>query len=209
MPVNWFDLVVLTMILVGIFRGRKRGISEEMLDVVQWLLIVVAGAHAYRPLGGYISDFSHFSRGFSYAIAYIFVAVMIKLLFSWIKHAVGEKLVHSDVFGWSEYYLGMLAGALRFTCILIVCLSVLNSVYISPAQLAAEAKIQRDNFGTITFPTIGSIQQDVFVNSVSGPYIKQYLHDQLISAVEAPASGPTPARRREKMIDEIMSPKGK
>ena len=43
---SWFDLVALAVLVVGLFRGRKRGMSEELLDVFQWLLIVVISVHA-------------------------------------------------------------------------------------------------------------------------------------------------------------------
>ena len=43
---NWFDLCVLAMLIVGIVIGRKRGMSLELLSVLQWLVIVFVGAMA-------------------------------------------------------------------------------------------------------------------------------------------------------------------
>lgn len=211
LPINWFDLLVLMVLCLGLVRGKKRGISEEMLDVFQWLVIVVVAALYYRPLGKFISDFTHLNLLASYMGAYVFLAVGIKLLFSWVKRMVGEKLVHSDVFGRGEYFLGMLAGALRMACILVVILSLLNAKYVSPAQLAAEAKMQRENFGTISFPTLGSVQQAVFVQSTSGTFVKRYLADQLITPTEYTGLDPlkTPSRRSEMLVDEVIQGKSK
>ena len=41
---NWFDLLLLAMICAGVLRGRKRGMSEELLDFLQWLAIIIGGA---------------------------------------------------------------------------------------------------------------------------------------------------------------------
>src|SRR5687767_10303047 len=95
----WFDLLVLALVAYGIFRGRKRGMSEELLDVFQWLCIVVLGALLYSPLGKGLARFASFPLLLSNIIAYAFVAIVIKFTFASVKRSVGEKLVHSDAFG--------------------------------------------------------------------------------------------------------------
>ena len=141
----WFDLLVLSLVAYGVFRGRKRGMSEELLDVLQWLLIVVLGRNVLQPartnpgaqgLGAFSPLFSAHRRLLSSS------PLILKLTFSMIKRNVGEKLVHSDAFGRFEYYLGMLAGSVRCLCILIFALSFLHAKYISDAERAATAKMQ-------------------------------------------------------------------
>lgn len=203
---KWFDLLVLALVAFGIFRGRKRGMSEELLDVFQWLCIVVIGALLYSPLGKTVSHFSGFSPLLSNVIAYTLVALVIKLLFSTVKRSVGEKLVQSDAFGRFEYYLGMIAGSVRCLCILIFALSFLHAKYISDAERAATAKMQADNFGSISFPTLGSLQQSVFYESYAGKFIKKNLHEQMIKPSTA-STGPrrdTIGRRRERSVEEII-----
>ena len=203
---TWFDLLVLALVAFGIFRGRKRGMSEELLDVFQWLCIVVVGAMTYGPLGRSLARFAGFTLLLSNVIAYLLVAALVKLTFSSVKRSVGEKLVHSDAFGRFEYYLGMLAGTVRCLCILIFALSFLHAKYISDAERAATAKMQADNFGSISFPTIGSLQQSVFYESYTGRFIKKNLRDQLIK----PATGnDSPSndsikRRRERDVEDVM-----
>jgi uncharacterized membrane protein required for colicin V production len=203
---TWFDLVVLSLIAYGVFRGRKRGMSEELLDVFQWLLIVVIGAMLYSPFGRMVAHSTGFSPLISNIIAYVFIALVIKLIFSIIKRNVGEKLVHSDAFGRFEYYLGMLAGTVRCLCILIFALSFLHAKYISDAERAATAKMQQDNFGSISFPTIGSLQQSVFYESISGQFIKKNLKEQLIqpSAGGGHARSDSIGRRRERAVEEVL-----
>jgi uncharacterized membrane protein required for colicin V production len=210
LPVNWFDLVVLAVLAVGFIVGKKRGMSEELLDVFQWLVIVVVSALYYAPLGRYLAGYTDLSLLVAYITTYLSLVVATRLFFGWVKRMVGEKLVASDLFGRLEYYLGMCAGMLRFSCILVIILSVLHARYISPEQLAADAKMQRDNFGSISFPTLGLLQQSVFQQSLSGKFIKRYLNEQLIA--------PTPAgqklvqrvgvgKRRERAVDEVLDKK--
>jgi uncharacterized membrane protein required for colicin V production len=185
--VSWFDFVALAVIIVGVVRGRKRGMSEELLDMLQWLLIIVVGAILYKPIGDFVLLSVHISSAFVYIVVYLTVAALVKGLFTLIKRSVGEKVVGSDVFGRFEYYLGMGAGAVRFFCMLLLVMSVLNAKYISDTERLQTAKKQQDNFGDISFPTFGSMQYEVFHRSLTGGFVKQYLHDQLITPTESAA----------------------
>jgi uncharacterized membrane protein required for colicin V production len=204
--ITWFDLLLLALIVVGIFRGRKRGMSEELLDVLQWLTIIVGCSLAYDPFGRFISSQAKISLFAGYLLAYAGTAIGVKLLFTALKRMVGEKLVQSDAFGNFEYYLGMTAGALRYFCILLFCMSFLHAKYISDAERAATAKLQADNFGSISFPTVGSLQHTVFYESPSGKFIAKHLDRQLMKAAPAGAAAPreTIGRRRERQVDEVM-----
>lgn len=207
LSVNWFDLVAVIMLVIGFIRGRKRGMSEELLDVLQWLIIVVVSALLYAPLGKFVSSFTHMSLLLSYITSYVVIAIAIKLVFTVIKRGVGEKIIGSDVFGSMEYYLGTVAGAVRYLCMLIFAMAILNAKYISEAELAALAKVQKDNFGSISFPTLGSLQQDIFNKSFTGQMARRYINNQLITPT---AYGPDTqregvARRRERAVDEAIN----
>jgi uncharacterized membrane protein required for colicin V production len=210
LPVNWFDLVVLAVLAVGFIVGKKRGMSEELLDVFQWLVIVVVSALYYEPLGRFLAGYTNLSLLVAYIITYISLVVVTRLFFGWVKRMVGEKLVASDLFGRLEYYLGMGAGMLRFSCILVVVLAVLHARYVSPEQLAADAKMQQDNFGSISFPTLGRLQQSVFKESLCGPFVKKYLNEQLIDATPADqklVQRVGVGKRRERAVDEVIDKK--
>ena len=207
LPFNWVDLVVLATLVVGMVIGRKKGLSGELLPVFQWLAIVVVGALYYEPLGKFLAGYTNMSLLTAYLVIYLGNAAGHVFLFGWLKRMVGEKLVAGDIFGSLEHYLGMAAGAVRFACILMVVLAVLHARYISPEQLAAEAKMQRDNFGTISFPTLGSLQQAVFKQSATGRCIKRYLNEQLIVATPPNhyvVNREGVARRRERAVDEVI-----
>ncbi len=204
---NWFDLLAVAMLILGLVRGRKRGISEEMLDVFQWLTIVVLGGIVYQPFGKMVAEFTHMSLLYGYVTIYVFTAVMVKLVFTAIKRMVGEKLVHSDAFGKMEFTLGMLAGAMRYACMLVVALALLNARHYTRVELAAQKSKQKDSLENLSFLTLASLQQTVFRDSMIGPVIKKRLNDQLIQTDPAGAAPPgraSPGSRRSRALDDVL-----
>ena len=53
LPINLFDLVVIAVLAVGIFRGRKHGMSEELLSLLKWLAILFGCAARLRAGRGF------------------------------------------------------------------------------------------------------------------------------------------------------------
>lgn len=183
LPFNWFDLVVLVVLIVGMQQGRKRGMSEELLPLLKWLALVVGCAFIYRPIGTMIAETPTFGLLAGYLMAYIGGALIIASIFALIKKAVGgDKLVGSDIFGRSEFYLGMLAGMLRFTLMLVAALALLNARAYSSAEVRADINYQNDVYGSTYFPKLYSVQAQVFDHSLAGPWIKQNLGPLLIAS---------------------------
>ncbi|HKI72530.1 MAG TPA: CvpA family protein [Verrucomicrobiae bacterium] len=208
--INWFDLFVLVMLVVGIFVGRKRGMSLELLSVLQWLMIVFVAAITCEPFGKMLADLSGISPVLTYTAAYLLAAILIKIVFIMIRRMAGEKLVASDVFGNFEYYLGMAAGLIRFACITLFVLALLNAKQVSKAELDAKLKEQMDWAGSIYIPPFGSIQRAVFEESMTGRAVKQYLSAELINVDPAAGKGvarESIGRRRERDVNDVISPK--
>ena len=206
--VGWVDFLTLVVLIIGFVRGRKRGLSEELLDTVQWLIIVVAGAFFYRQVASILNQRPLLGLLSYYLLSYIIIALLVKMVFMFIKQRLGQKLVESDMFGGFEYYGGMAAGCVRWTCMYLFALSLLHAPYYSPEELAARKKAVEYNYGSDFFPSINKIQADVFVTSLTGRGAAQYLGVLLL----APASNDTKAlrsdasmgKRRERAIDDLM-----
>jgi uncharacterized membrane protein required for colicin V production len=181
LPFNLFDVVLLGVLAAGIYRGRKHGMSEELLSLLKWLAIVFGCALLYQPGANAITQFTRmFSRLTCYLIAYVTGLLLIFLLFVWIKRGLGGKLLGSDIFGRAEYYLGMGSGLVRFSCILLAALALLNARYFSPQEVRAMERFQDDVYGSNFFPTLHTVQRSVFDRSLTGPWIKQNLGFLLI-----------------------------
>jgi|SRR5579872_3569936 len=181
LPINWFDFVVLIVILLGASRGRKHGMSVEMMISLQWVAIIFAGAFLYRPVGDWLSDISPMSHLFCYITVYVVTAMVVKSSFSLVKKSTGGKLVGSDVFGRAEFYLGMVAGAVRFTCILIAALALLNARLYTSREVAGAKAFQVDMYGSTFFTELSDVQQMVFKTSLLGSAVKNYAGFLLIA----------------------------
>ena len=189
LPFNWFDIVLPIVLIFGIQRGRKHGMSEELLLVMKWLAIVIVGGIFYQVIGDTIEASSPLTHLASYRLAYFSIALVIAITFMVFTKLLHGKLVGSDVFGSGEYYLGMMAGLLRYTCITLFALAMLNSRLYTNKEVSDELKFQNDVYGSNFFPTGYSFQAQVFEKSFTGPFIRKGLGFLLIKGTPQEEKG--------------------
>jgi uncharacterized membrane protein required for colicin V production len=194
---NWFDMALLLVILFGFWRGRKNGMTKEILPVSLWLAIVIVGALGYKPLGdlfiqqGLVK--SVFGKNITeqtaaYVSSYLLIATVVFIVFSFIRRKLKPRLEGSNFFGSNEYYLGMVSGVLRYLCIVIFALALLNAPYYSQADLLATQAYNNRWFGGGLagysgdfFPTLSETQTAIFKNSLTGPFLKDNLSILLVN----------------------------
>jgi uncharacterized membrane protein required for colicin V production len=210
-PISWVDFVTLLVLCIGFVRGRKRGLSEELLDTLQWITIVVLGALFYRQVGDLINQRPVLSPVSYYLISYISIIALVSCVFLFFKKRFGQKLVESDIFGRFEFYGGMGAGCVRWLCMFFVVLSMLHAPQYSEEELAERRKRVEYNFGSDFFPSIDKIQAEVFTVSFTGRGASEYLGRFLIDPTSSD-SGPlrgenSMARRRERAVDDAFGAK--
>jgi len=185
LPFNAFDVFLVLILVAGVFKGRKRGMSVELLSLLKWLAILFVCAVAYEPVGSLFGQTTTvFSKISCYVIAYVGAALVVVLLFAAVNRSLGGKLVGSDLFGSAEYYLGMGSGVIRFACILLTALALLNAPYYTPQEVKAMEAFQNDVYGSNYFPTFHTVQSIVFEKSLTGPWIKENLAFLLIKPTE-------------------------
>jgi uncharacterized membrane protein required for colicin V production len=184
LPINLFDCVVLATFVVGLLRGRKHGMSEELIGLAKWLAVVIGCAFLYEPAGQWFASTSPFSLLASFMIVYIAAALAILSIFAFCKNRLGGKLLGSDIFGRAEYYLGMASGVVRVSCVLMAFLALLNARYFTPIEVRAMVKFQDDVYGSNYFPTWHTAQEVVFERSLSGSWIKAHLGFLLIKPTQ-------------------------
>lgn len=169
---GWFDALVVALIMVGFYRGRKRGMSEEFPLLIQWIVILAGGALLHKPVGELVSSLTGMGKLFWFVTIYLLWAMTVKGVVTWIVRAKGDKVNLADNFGKAEYPLGIVAGMIRFVLVILFSMALLNARLYSSAELTALAKFQQDNYGNISFPTISSVQTSVFRNSMMGKVVK-------------------------------------
>ena len=199
---NCFDLILIGVLAFGFWRGRKNGMTKEFLPVIKWLVIVVACTLGYNWLGGMFIQWgvvksvfgSTFKQETAGAVsAYLAIALAVYAIFSFIKGRLREKVEGSNAFGSNEYYLGMLSGTVRYACIIVFFLALLNAPVYSQADIQSQKDYNNKWFGGGLqgysgdfIPSINEIQGSVFKDSLLGPQIKNNLGMLLINTDELP-----------------------
>lgn len=205
--VSWVDLLMLIVLFWGIHRGQKRGMSEESLVLLQWVVILVAAGFGYAPLGQLLVQTGVFDSLWGNVLAYTSIALVIKLVFNGFRKSVGEKLLASEAFGRGEYYLGMIAGGVRYVLVMVAIFALLHARDYTRKERAESKKYQESNFGSVLFPTLVDVQDEVFTRSVTGQFTDKYLSVVLIKPTNK--SNPTGRKvnARERALDEVLQKK--
>ena len=147
-----------------------------------------------------------FSLYFCYVAVYSLVIVLFIMLFSYVKPRLGDKICDSDIFGSLEFYLGMAAGAVRYACIILVLLSLLNARLYTPAEIKAENDFQERNFGSAFFPTVITCQSAIFDKSLTGTMARSHLSPLMIRPThpEHKDIDRHTVRARERLVQDML-----
>jgi uncharacterized membrane protein required for colicin V production len=194
MPFNWFDVVLLALLVVGIYRGRKRGMSHEVMPLLKWLTLVLVCGFCYEPVAGQISSLFSCSPWSAFFGAYVSLAVVVTVIFGVLNRSLGGKVIGSDVFGKGEYYLGVFSGLVRYACVILFGLALLNSPLYTTADYEKHNRYMQQNYDHDFFPTLFQVQDQVFKESLVGPMIAKNLDFLLIKPASTDAA---PLRRKQ------------
>jgi uncharacterized membrane protein required for colicin V production len=198
LPVGWFDGVLVVVLILGFFRGRKNGMTKELLPMLQWVAIVLLGGLAYAMAGQPFMNLANLGITAAYILGYLSLAVLVFIVFAYIKKLLTPRLDGSNFFGSAEYYLGISSGVIRFVCMLLFALALLHAPFYTPAEIAARNAYNarwfgggQQGFSGNYFPTVQTVQESVFNSSFTGPLIAKYLGVILINTEAAGPAKPS------------------
>lgn len=196
---NWFDVALILIVAFGFWRGRRNGMTKEILPSLQWLAIVITAGLCNQMLGDvlrqqgvirYVFGKTFNEKTAAYLSAYLLIAVAVFFTFSFVKRALKPRLEGSNFFGGSEYYFGMISGMIRYACVLIFGLAILNAPHYTLGDiLAAKAYSNRwfgggmQGYSGDFFPTVSELQITIFKDSLTGPFIRDNLNVLLVNSV--------------------------
>lgn len=210
MSPNGFDLLVACWLVLGLIRGYKRGISEELLRVTPWMSIVAVAGTYHEDWGAKLAQKAAVSLTWGMVLAYAGIVVGHLLFFYLLRKLAGEKLVESHSFGRTERVLGMLSGAVRYACMALVCLAFVNAPSYTAAELAAAwRKVPPADRGRIRTPTFAQIQELSMYSSCTGQFARERLATFLITPAAKPPEvvfkkHDTRAKKLEKEIEKTL-----
>jgi len=192
LPFGWFDVVFVAFLAFGLFRGRRNGLTKEFGPTFRWITIVLAGGLGYEFAGQILNNFFGLDRAVYLTLGYLAVAFLVFVAFIPVDGFLNTRLAGSNFFGGAEYYLGIFAGVVRYLCIILFCMALMNAPYYTAADIRAQKESAFQTFGGGQqgftgdfFPTFQQVQEGVFKKSFVGPLITDHLGVILINTVPA------------------------
>jgi len=195
---NWFDVALVVMVIFGLWRGRKHGMSKEFLPVSQWVVIVTASSLGYAWVGDWLMHSDQIKSIFGQNITvqstalmtgYLAIALLVFVFFVALRRKFSPKMEGSAMFGTGEYYFGMIAGVVRYSCMTITLLALLNAPIYTAAEIQARKAFNNrwygggmKDFKGDFFPSLDEVQVSVFKTSLTGPFIRDSLSVLLINS---------------------------
>ena len=194
LPFNRFDMVVVAVLGFGLFRGRRNGLSKELLSLLQWLVLVPVCGFGYQMVGGFLMKLAKLDEFWGLLEGYLALALVVISIFWGIKRTFAERLVKSNSFKGGEYYLGMVSGIVRYACVLVFLMALLNARFFTPAEIASARAADKQILGGglfagSYFPHLFTIQDWVFKESFTGACVKKNL-SMLLITTSTPAEQP-------------------
>ncbi|HEY1663772.1 MAG TPA: CvpA family protein [Verrucomicrobiae bacterium] len=192
---DWFDLVFLALVIFALYRGRHNGMTKELIPSLQWVSLMLICGLVDPILGPIFVTQLKLSKMLGFLLAYIALFLVVTIPFSIIKHKYSKDLATSDYFKGNEYYLGMVAGVVKWLCMIMVFLAVLNAPTYTAEQIKAHQQYAQQVYGGGEsgysgdyFPTLQQIQAIVLQNSATGSFVlnQPYLKKLLINAQPPP-----------------------
>jgi uncharacterized membrane protein required for colicin V production len=195
---NWFDVALVLILAFGFWRGRKRGMTKELLPSLQWLTILLGAGfgHVYvsdwltqQGLIKYCFGNSFKEHTASLMSGYLLIALVVFIIFTVLKRKLNPKLEGSNFFGGNEYYWGVVAGLVRYVCMILVALALLNAPFYTGVDIAAKKAYNNRWYGGGMkeysgdfIPSVDELQVSIFRTSLIGPFIKDKLSILLINS---------------------------
>jgi len=197
---NWFDVAMVLVLALGFWRGRKRGMTKELLPTLQWVAILLGAGLGHVFLASWLQQQGFIRRVFgnhfnehtaALMSAYLTIMFCILVVFVGLRRKFNPKLEGSSLFGGNEYYWGVVAGLIRYISIVLVGLALLNAPFYSAADIENNKAYnnrwfgggQKDYAGDF-IPSVDEVQTSVFKQSLVGQFIKERLSLLLINTID-------------------------
>jgi hypothetical protein len=196
---HWFDLLVIVAIGLGVYLNRHGNALHQIFGVIHWLAVLVVCAFLYKKPAMWLADATGMRPDIAALILYPLIVAAVYFLFGIKRRSLAKQADKVEMFGHREYHVAMAVGGLKAAIILFVGMAWINARYVTDADLHDYDVFCQDNFGGIHWPTLSTVQEDVFVDALSGRMARKYLSRVLVTPLPPPALPP----------EALMAKKGK
>jgi membrane protein required for colicin V production len=173
---NYLDVALALPLLWGVYRGFTRGLIISAASLAALILGVFVAVYFSSFFGGYINNWFHpdpkHIKVLSFAITFILVVIVVRLI-GWGL----DKLIKAVALGFANRMLGVFFNILKWTFILSVLISIMDSTERTKNLINAQSKEE-----SILYSPLSKIAPFVF------PFLKfEKIKEQIENTVTVPA----------------------
>lgn len=181
MPFGSFDILITTLLVLGIATGAAAGIGEMLWALIRWPAMVALGLIAAGALGPALAESFRLDASQGSVAGYLGVALVIGIGTALLQKHYGNRVLAAIPAGRVDRFLGGLAGLVaRAACILLV-LALLHpidgrNVDWNPAATNSEGAVKE-----LFLAILGSVRRAAIDESWFGQYLEKNWVDLLLS----------------------------
>ncbi len=180
---HWFDLVLVLAFGVSMYFYRHSNSVKQILGVLHWLLVFVISAFVYKYPASWLMQSFDMRPDVAALIIYPLIVALFYFLLGVKRKSMARDADKVEMFGRQEYRVAMFMGALKTVAITLVVIAWVHGRYVTPFELEEYEKFCQENFGSIRWPTLSTVQRDIFSESFSGKAVEKYMKRLMVAAV--------------------------
>ncbi len=189
---HWFDLLIIVVIGVGVYRNRHSNALHQIFGFIHWLFILGVSAFLCEKPAQWIAELVGMRPDVAALILYPVIVSIVYFISGIKKRSLVQQSDKVEMFGRQEYRVAMVFGGIKSVVILMVVMAWIHGRYVTEADLHAYEVFCQENLGGIRLPIPATVQEDIFVDSFSGKAAQKYLSKILLKALP-----PLPEQEKE------------
>jgi membrane protein required for colicin V production len=128
---NWFDIVLLLMILVSAITGFRTGFARVVIGLVATVAGVLAGFWCYQVVAGQLIGWTHLNPRLANVFGFVIVFVIV-VIFGSLLATVLARLFRWMGLSWFDHLLGGVAGFVRGVVVIAALADIVVAFAPSP-----------------------------------------------------------------------------
>ena len=139
---NYFDLAIVILISIGIFRGFIKGLINEIFSLISLYLGIIGSINYSNILASYIISYTKWNETTTNIICFLILFILIVFFVTAIAKLI-TKILKLAALGLLNRIIGSIFGGLKWLIILSGLALIYNSlsqiITIAPNKLLAES----------------------------------------------------------------------
>ncbi|OGD88057.1 hypothetical protein A2870_00515 [Candidatus Curtissbacteria bacterium RIFCSPHIGHO2_01_FULL_41_11] len=167
---NWVDFIILMVIGFFAIEGYKRGLFVQLIDIVGFLVSLIASLAFYQPVAGVLINIFNIPKIAANPVAFLLIWLTAEALFFTVFSALFKKTVKNLLANPFNKYLGFMPAILNALLFLAFVLLFIVSLPINPI---IKKDILNSKIGSPLLDQAGVLERPF--NNIFGPIAKQSL----------------------------------